>query len=298
MCGTTLQIPHHHWLNHTDCVGPSSQTAGTASSCEGCPNRSACASGAGRQVDPAVQQVADRLSSVKHVIMVLSGKGGVGKSTVSSQIAFELASQGYEVGLLDIDICGPSAPRMFALEGQVVRESGSGWSPVYVADNLGVMSIGFMLSDKDDAVIWRGPRKNGLIKQFLSDVDWGDIDCLVIDTPPGTSDEHITTVQYLKETPVDGAIVVTTPQDVAINDVRKELTFCKKSGLSVIGVVENMSGFVCPHCNCESEIFPPGSSGGAVKMATDFQVPFLGKLPIDPMMARACEAGKLYGSSG
>lgn len=212
---------------------------------------------------------------------------------MSSQLAFTLAEQGYDVGLLDIDICGPSIPRMLGLEGETVRESGSGWSPVYVRDNLGVMSIGFMLPNKDEAVIWRGPRKNGLIKQFLTDVEWGPLDCLIIDSPPGTSDEHITTVQCLKGAKVDGAVVVTTPQDISLNDVRKELTFCKKTQTPVIGVVENMSGFVCPHCKCESAIFPK-SGPGAEGMAKDFDVPFLGCVPIDPFLGLDCESGTAY----
>lgn len=170
---------------------------------------------------------------MKHKILVLSGKGGVGKSTVSAQLAFALANQGKQVGLLDIDICGPSIPTMLGLVGQEVHQSASGWSPVYVEDNLGVMSIGFMLPTTDDAVIWRGPRKNGLIKQFLTDVDWGQLDYLIIDTPPGTSDEHISIVQYLKATNVDGAVIVTTPQEVAMADVRKEINFCKKTGKDV-----------------------------------------------------------------
>ena len=183
----------------------------------------------------------DRIANIRHIVLVLSGKGGVGKSTVACQLAFSLAARRMRVGLLDVDICGPSVPRMLGLVGQEVHQSSSGWSPVYVSDNLGVMSIGFMLPDQDDAIIWRGPRKNGLIKQFLTDVDWGELDYLIIDTPPGTSDEHISMVQYLKSRSVDGAVIVSTPQEVSMADVRKELNFCRKIGLDVIGVVENMS---------------------------------------------------------
>ena len=164
----------------------------------------------------ALEVVQRNMTDIKHIILVLSGKGGVGKSSVSCQMAFSLAEQGKQVGLLDVDICGPSVPRMLGLVGHTVHQSASGWSPVYLEDrdNLGVMSIGFMLPNTDDAVIWRGPRKNGLIKQFLTDVDWGALDYLIIDTPPGTSDEHISIVQYLKGTALDGAVVVTTPQEV------------------------------------------------------------------------------------
>lgn len=164
---------------------------------------------------------------------------------------------------------------------------------MYADDNLAVMSVGFMLSNRDDAIIWRGPRKNGLIKQFLTDVVWGEMDFLVVDAPPGTSDEHISIAQYLKETEIDGAIIVTTPQEVALLDVRKEINFCKKTGIPIIGVVENMSGFMCPCCNNKSEIFPP-VSGGAVKMCQDLGVRFLGSLPLDPQVLRACEKGVSY----
>lgn len=184
--------------------------------------------------------IEERMRTVKHKILVLSGKGGVGKSTFAAQLSFALASVDKQVGLLDIDICGPSIPKMVGLEGPEIHQSNLGWSPVYVEDNLGVMSIGFMLPDPDEAVIWRGPRKNGLIKQFVKDVDWGDLDYLVVDAPPGTSDKHISIMQYLKATNVDGAIIVTTPQEVSLIDVRKEINFCKKVGIKVLGVVENM----------------------------------------------------------
>ena len=176
------------------CVGPKSEDAGKAGACAGCPNQAACASGAGKAVDPVIAQVASHLSGIKHKILVLSGKGGVGKSTFSAQLAFTR-----HVGLLDVDSCGPSIPRMRGLATQKVHQSSSGWSPVWVNDSLGVMSIGFMLPDQDDAVIWRGPRKNGLIRQFLTDVEWGALDYLIIDTPPGTSDEHISIVQARQE---------------------------------------------------------------------------------------------------
>lgn len=214
----------------SSCVGPQSEFAGRVEACAGCPNQAACASGEAKG-DNSAQFVRDRMESVKHKILVLSGKGGVGKSTFSAQLAFALAQQGKQVGLLDVDICGPSIPRMLGLVGQEVHQSASGWSPVYLEENLGVMSIGFMLPSKDDAIIWRGPRKNGLIKQFLTDVVWNELDYLIIDTPPGTSDEHISVVQYLKSTKIDGAVVITTPQEVSMDDVRKELNFCKKTGM-------------------------------------------------------------------
>mmetsp|Transcript_24644 Transcript_24644/g.21872 ORF Transcript_24644/g.21872 Transcript_24644/m.21872 type:complete len:263 (+) Transcript_24644:29-817(+) len=248
------------------CPGVSSNNAGKDSACAGCPNQNVCASGEATKEDPAVAEIAEKLSSIKHIIIVLSGKGGVGKSTVSSQLAHTLAiDENLNVGLLDIDICGPSAPRMMGLEGQEIHQSNEGWSPVYVEDNLAVMSVGFLLPSKNDAVIWRGPRKNGLIKQFLTDVVWDSLDYLIIDTPPGTSDEHISIIKYLKGAKIDGAVVVTTPQEVALLDVRKELNFCFKTETNVLGVVENMSGFVCPNCSHESHIFKP-VTGGAEAM--------------------------------
>ncbi|XP_071440002.1 cytosolic Fe-S cluster assembly factor nubp1 [Hetaerina americana] len=284
-------VPEH-------CPGTQSETAGKESACQGCPNQSICASGAARGPDPGILLVQQRLSSVKHKILILSGKGGVGKSTFSSLLARGLSSDSEKnVGILDIDICGPSVPRIMGVLGEQVHQSGSGWSPVYVEENLAVMSIGFLLGSPDDAVIWRGPKKNGLIKQFLSEVDWGNLDYLVIDTPPGTSDEHLSVTQYLLGGSEDKhrtvvAVVVTTPQEVALLDVRKELDFCKKVNLPVIGVVENMSGFICPKCKFQSDIFPPSTvSGGAEGMAKEYGIPFLGRLPLDPRLGQSCDSG-------
>eukprot|EP00002_Diphylleia_rotans_P016908 TRINITY_DN3286_c0_g1_i1.p1 TRINITY_DN3286_c0_g1~~TRINITY_DN3286_c0_g1_i1.p1 ORF type:complete len:284 (-),score=52.59 TRINITY_DN3286_c0_g1_i1:468-1319(-) len=271
------------------CPGTNSEQAGKSAACEGCPNQTICAT-APKGPDPAIQEIRDRLQNVKRKILVLSGKGGVGKSTFSAQLAYFLASKDLQVGLLDVDICGPSIPKIMGLEGEEVHQSNAGWSPVYVEDNLAVMSIGFLLPDPDDAVIWRGPKKNGMIKQFLKDVNWGDLDYLVIDTPPGTSDEHLSIVTYLKEAGVDGAVIVTTPQEVALLDVRKEINFCKKVNIPILGVVENMSGFVCPKCTNQTEIFPP-TTGGALKMCTEMGLTLLGRIPIDPNLARCCDLG-------
>lgn len=231
---------------------------------------------------------------MKHKILVLSGKGGVGKTTFTSMLGRGLAqNEDLQIGVLDVDICGPSIPRVMGLDGEQVHQSGSGWSPVFVEDNLGVMSAGFLLGSPDDAIIWRGPKKNGLIKQFLRDVDWEDVDFLIIDTPPGTSDEHLSLVQYLQNANIDGAVVITTPQEVSLMDVRKEINFCHKVKLPVIGVVENMSGFVCPSCKNESQIFPP-TTGGAEQMADEMKVPFLGKLPLDPRIGKCCDEGTSF----
>ncbi|EGG25080.1 nucleotide binding protein 1 [Cavenderia fasciculata] len=276
------------------CPGTESESAGKSDSCKGCPNQQICAS-APKGPDPDIVTIEERMALVKHKILILSGKGGVGKSTFSSQLSFAIAnkSQDIQVGLLDIDICGPSIPKIMGLEGEQIHTSSQGWDPVYVEDNLAVMSVGFLLEDEDEAVIWRGPKKNGLIKQFLKDVNWGELDYLIVDTPPGTSDEHLSIVQYLKTSSLDGAVIITSPQDVALIDVRKEINFCKKVGVPIIGVVENMSGFVCPKCNKESQIFLP-TSGGAEAMAKEMEVPFLGKIPIDPLIARSCDEGKSY----
>jgi Mrp family chromosome partitioning ATPase len=273
------------------CPGVSSDEAGKAAGCAGCPNQGLCASGEAKKKDPAVSQVKDRLANVKRKILVLSGKGGVGKSTVSAQLSFGFAARNMDVGLLDVDICGPSVPRMLGLLGQDVHQSAEGWSPVYVDDHLAVMSIGFMLPNQDDAIIWRGPRKNGLIKQFLTDVTWGSLDVLIVDTPPGTSDEHLSIVTYLQDASVDGAVIVTTPQEVSLMDVRKEINFCRKVNLPVIGVVENMSGYICPSCNHEERIFAP-STGGAREMCRQMEVPFLGSVPLDGRVARAGDMGQ------
>ncbi|XP_032826245.1 cytosolic Fe-S cluster assembly factor NUBP1 [Petromyzon marinus] len=276
------------------CPGTSSEQAGKVSACQGCPNQTLCASGVTKAPDPAIKEIKERLASVKYKVLVLSGKGGVGKSTFSTQLARGIAEdKTKQVALLDIDICGPSIPRIMGLQGHQVHQSGAGWSLVYVQENLGVMSVGFLLSSPNDAVIWRGPKKNGLIKQFLRDVNWGTVDYLVVDTPPGTSDEHLSIVQYLSETNLDGAVIITTPQEVSLQDVRKEINFCRKVNLPIIGVVENMSGFICPKCKNESQIFPP-STGGAVEMCRGMNVPFLAKLPLDPRLGRCCDEGKSF----
>jgi Mrp family chromosome partitioning ATPase len=275
------------------CPGVAAPNAGKVDSCAGCPNQVACASGEAAAPDPDIAAIGARLGKpVRHKVIVASNKGGSGKSSIAAQLSFCLSSEdGLNVGLLDVDVCGPSVPHLLGVAGEEVRMSNSGWSPVYVEENLGVMSVGFMLPSKDDAVIWRGVRKTGLIKQFLKDVDWGELDYLVVDSPPGTSDEHISLIQFLKECDVDGAVIVTTPQEVSLLDVRKGINFCRKSETKVIGVVENMSGFVCPHCSGCTDIFSP-SSGAVERMCVDMDVPFLGRVPMDPAISQCGELGK------
>lgn len=265
------------------------------------------------------------LRDIKHIVLVLSGKGGVGKSSVTTQLALSLSLQGHSVGVLDIDLTGPSIPRFFGIERSRITQAPGGWLPVPVhsaraaageqhdqangeADasthshslthtralgKLSAMSLGFILPNRGDAVIWKGPKKTGMIRQFLSTVLWADLDYLLIDTPPGTSDEHIALVEELLKnaTPeqLPGAVIVTTPQAISVSDVKKEINFCKKVGLHILGVVENMAGFVCPNCSECTNVF---SKGGGQAMAQEFELPFLGSVPIDPMFIRLIEEGK------
>ncbi|TFY78923.1 hypothetical protein EWM64_g5089 [Hericium alpestre] len=273
------------------CPGTESELAGKSAACDGCANQDICASQKPKGPDPALPFIRERMASVKRKILVLSGKGGVGKSTFTAQLGWAFAADDdLQTGIMDVDICGPSIPTILGIASEQVHSSSSGWSPVYVQDNLGVMSVGFMLPSSKDAVMWRGPKKNGLIGQFLKDVDWGTLDYLLIDTPPGTSDEHLSIVQYLKESGIDGAVVITTPQEVALQDVRREIDFCRKVGIKVLGVVENMAGFVCPGCKTESQIFRP-TTGGAKKLAHDMGVELLGSVPLDPRIGKSADYG-------
>ena len=229
------------------------------------------------------------ISGIKHKIIVLSGKGGVGKSTVATNIAVALSLKGKKVGLMDVDIHGPSIPKMLGLESAKLRGSEEGMLPVDYSDSLKVMSIGFILRDQKDAIIWRAPLKHSMIKQFLRDIRWEELDYLIVDSPPGTGDEPISVMQLLGD--ADGAIVVTTPQDVALTDVRKAITFCRQVNLPIIGVVENMSGFVCPYCGKTVDIF---KSGGGQEMASEMGVPFLGRIPLEPKIVESGDSGNPY----
>jgi ATP-binding protein involved in chromosome partitioning len=224
---------------------------------------------------------------VKHVILVLSGKGGVGKSTVSVNLAWALANHGRKVGLLDLDLHGPDIPRMLGLEGSRVVVYAKGMEPIRVTDNLAAMSMAFLIPDPTKPIIWRGPMKMSAIKQFLDQVNWGPLDYLVVDLPPGTGDEALTIAQYAPN--VKGAVIVTTPQDVAVMDAVKAANFVGKLGVPVIGVIENMSGMVCPHCGETVDIF---SRGGGKNAAGDLGVPYLGAIPLDPAMVKAGDEGK------
>ncbi|MBN2138729.1 MAG: Mrp/NBP35 family ATP-binding protein [Sedimentisphaerales bacterium] len=240
----------------------------------------------GQQDNSDEAQIRSRLKRIKRQVLVLSGKGGVGKSTVAANLAVSLVLAGKRVGLLDIDIHGPSIPKILNLEARKVRSEGSEIMPIEVMPNFKVMSIGFLLPSRDDAVIWRGPMKYQMIKQFIKDVQWGDLDFLIVDSPPGTGDEPLSVIQLLGK--ADGAVIVTTPQEVALADVRKGISFCRSLGLPVLGVLENMSGFVCPKCGERTDIF---KSGGGEEMACRMEVPFLGMIPIDAEVVRACDLG-------
>ena len=228
-------------------------------------------------------------TGIKHKYLVLSGKGGVGKSSIAVNLAVWLSRQGRRVGLLDVDIHGPSVPKLLNLEDRKPHEMDDKMEPVVYEDTLKVMSIGLLLNNRDEAVIWRGPMKHNMIQQFAEGVAWGDLDYLVVDCPPGTGDEALSTAQVLGS--VDGVVIVTTPQELAVADVRKCVTFCKQLSLPVLGIIENMSGFICPHCQKRTDIFP---GIGGEQIAQDFDVPFLGRIPMDPTVARACDAGRPF----
>jgi len=233
--------------------------------------------------------LASRMCEIKYKIFVLSGKGGVGKSTVSANIAVALARSGKRVGILDVDIHGPSIPKMLGVEDCNVKpgkEEGS-IIPVRVSENLVAMSVGFLTSGHEP-IIWRGPMKYGVIKQFLKDVEWGVLDYLIIDLPPGTGDEPLTIAQII-ENPT-GVLIVTTPQQVAISDVKRSVNFCRKLDVPILGVIENMSGFVCPSCGEVTNIF---KKGGAEDMCEEMQLPFAGRIPLNGKIVEAGDSGSI-----
>lgn len=219
--------------------------------------------------------IVKRMSNIKHKIAVMSGKGGVGKSTVAVNLAAAFAKKGYKTGIMDVDVHGPNVPKMFNVEGKHLLFTAKGIQPIETEEGIKVMSVGFFLSSLDSPVVWRGPMKTGVIKQFLSEVNWGDLDVLIIDNPPGTGDEPLTVLQSV---PLDGVILVTTPQAVVQEDVRKGINLVLNSKVPIIGIIENMSGFICPHCQEEVPIF---GSGNGEEMAKKMDVSFLGKLPLN-----------------
>ena len=235
------------------------------------------------------QALAQRMCQIGHKLLVMSGKGGVGKSTVAANLAASLALAGKTVGLLDVDIHGPSIPKLMGLETERLVAHGDGIAPIEIGGNLKVMSIGFLLASAADAVIWRGPMKYNVIRQFLTDVDWGTLDYLVIDAPPGTGDEPLSVAQLVGQPA--GAILVTTPQDLAVADVRRSVSFCEKVSMPVVGIIENMSGLVCPHCGGQIDLF---KTGGGEALAREMGVPILGRIPIDPKIVTCGDSGIPY----
>ncbi len=228
------------------------------------------------------------LEKIKNKLFVLSGKGGVGKSSVSSNLAVSLAKKGFKTGLMDVDLHGPSIAQMFGITDMLdmASEEKQLLAPKKVMDNLYVVTIQALMQDKDQAVIWRGPAKTGMINQFIANVDWGELDFLIIDAPPGTGDEPISVAQAI---PDAQGIIVTTPQEVALADIRKSISFCKTVKLKTLGIVENMSGFKCPHCNEAIELF---NSGGGKATAEQFNLNFLGSIPFDLNVVKSGDSGK------
>jgi Mrp family chromosome partitioning ATPase len=259
-------------------------------SCQNCPVKTCSAKerreGETQQQFHERQALKERLCKIKHKILVVSGKGGVGKTTVAVNLAVTLSLQEKKVGLLDIDIHGPNVPKMLGVEGGRVTGTTTTLTPFRYSDNLRLMSISFLLRDSGSAVIWRGPLKTAIVKQFLKDVDWGELDYLVIDAPPGTGDEILSICQLLDD--ARGAIVVTTPQEVSLLDVRKSIEFLRHLNTPVLGVVENMSGLICPHCGKKIDLF---KSGGGEKLASEMNVPFLGRVPLDPSVVKSGDSG-------
>lgn len=235
------------------------------------------------------EEIKEQLANIKHKILVMSGKGGVGKSSVAAYLAVALAKRGYKVGLMDVDLHGPSIPRLLGLKGSILPGSKEGKAkPVHYAENLDVISIEpLMGDDKDRATIWRGPLKIGVIRQFIADIEWEDLDYLIIDSPPGTGDEPLTVAQTI---PDAKALIVTTPQEISLADVRKSINFCRTVNMEILGIVENMSGFRCPHCGKVIELF---KAHGGMLTAKEQGLRFLGSLPIEIEVVENGDAGKM-----
>ncbi len=232
------------------------------------------------------QRIKEKMSKIKHSIIVMSGKGGVGKTSVAVNLAYSLSENGKKVGIMDIDLHGPNIAKMLGIEKKYLMGMDNSIEPVRVSNNLTAVSIALSGNNSDQPIIWRGPMKAGVIRQFLSEVNWGELDYLIIDAPPGTGDEPLTAIQSIPG--LTGAVIVTTPQDVAILDSRKSVLFARQLNIAVIGIVENMSGYICPHCGKESE---PFKKGGGEKAAKDLNAPFLGRIPFEPEIVQCGDSG-------
>ena len=235
------------------------------------------------------EAITKNLSEVNKIVMVISGKGGVGKSTVASNLALSLAEKGKKIGLLDIDIHGPNLPKILGVDKERLQSPGEDRiEPVRISENLKLVSMAFLLPEENQAIIWRGPLKIKVIQQFLRDINWGKLDWLIVDSPPGTGDEPLSMAQLV---PASSAVIVTTPQEISILDVKKSIDFVRKLNLELLGIVENMSGLSCPHCGKEIPLF---KKGGGEKLAKEMDLTFLGAIPIDPEIVKASDKGVLY----
>jgi ATP-binding protein involved in chromosome partitioning len=252
--------------------------------CDACDGLAKC-----KREDQEKRRLERRLFHIRHKILVMSGKGGVGKSTVATNLAAAMALRQYRVGILDADLHGPNVARMLGLDGQHLSGTGDSVDPIEVSKNLRAVSMALLGHDPDQAIIWRGPLKHSVIKQFLGHVNWGDLDFLFVDLPPGTGDEALTVAKLMNN--MDGCLVVTTPQDVALVDARKAVTFSKLLNVPVLGIVENMSGMFCPHCGEKINLF---KAGGGEKAAEELGIPFLGRIPIDPRIVEMCDSGRPF----
>jgi Mrp family chromosome partitioning ATPase len=235
------------------------------------------------------KELRKNISNIKNKFIIISGKGGVGKTTVAVNLAYSLAMKGYDVGVLDVDIHGPNICKMFGVDNKRLTSSNSKINPIQILDNLKIISTASLIETPDTPVIWRGPLKMKVISQFLRDVNWGKLDYLIIDAPPGTGDEPLSVAQLIPD--LNGAIVVTTPQEVAVLDSRKSIQFAKKLSIPYIGVIENMSGFICPHCGKEINLF---KKGGGIKAAEELHVDFLGDIPFELDMVELSDNGKVF----
>lgn len=235
------------------------------------------------------ERLKENMANIKHKILVLSNKGGVGKSTVSVNLSCFLADKGYKVGLLDADLHGPSIVKMFGLEGRHLTGSDGLMDPLEVRKNLTAVSMASLIESPDTPLVWRGPLKGVAIKQLLAEVNWGELDFLIIDSPPGTGDEPLSICQLIPE--LDGGVIVTTPQEIALTDSRKCISFLREVNIPILGIIENMSGFQCPHCGAKIDLF---KAGGGEKAAQDFKVPFLGKIPLDIELVSSGDQGEPF----
>lgn len=234
------------------------------------------------------EQARQSLEKIKHKFIIMSGKGGVGKTSVSVNLALALANKGHQVGLLDVDLHGPDIPHMLGISGMLTADDSKKMIPISYSDHLKIISMESLMPNRDEAIIWRGPVKHSAIRQFIGDVNWGTLDFLIIDSPPGTGDEPLTIAQLI---PDAKAVIVTTPQEVALADIRKSISFCRNVRMDIFGIIENMSGFTCPHCGKMVDLF---GTGGGEKTAQKFDIPFLGRIAFDPEMVQCGDTGLAF----